>query len=88
MSRRTARENLFKTVYESCVNHSRSETTLSLILASASEEDAEYIRTTYDGIEDRYDYLLKLIEEDSKSFSAERIYKVDLAIILIAAYEI
>ncbi len=88
MSRRTARENLFKAVYESCVNHERGDFTLSLISASSSNEEAEYIKKVYNGIEEKYDSLLQLITEDSKSFSADRIYKVDLAIILIASYEI
>lgn len=88
MSRRTARENLFKVIYESCVNHDRNEFTLSLITSSSSEEDISYIKTVYNGIEEKYDYLSGLISEYSKSFAIERIYKVDLAIILIAAYEI
>ena len=88
MSRKTSRENLFKVVYESCVNHERGDLTLSYILSSAEEEDKEYILSVYNGIEEKYDYLTELIAGYSKAFSFERIFKVDLAIILIAAYEI
>lgn len=88
MSRRTARENLFKAVYESCVNHERGDFTLSLILSASSDDDAKYIQTVYNGIDTNYQYLTGLISDFSETFAFDRIFKVDLAIILIAGYEI
>ncbi|MDE6189523.1 MAG: transcription antitermination factor NusB, partial [Clostridia bacterium] len=46
-----------------------------------------YINDTINGVKEHYDELLSLIAENSKNFKLDRIYKSDLAALLLACYE-
>lgn len=88
MSRKTAREKVFKLVYERCVNDAPNDFSLQLALEETDEADAIYIRKIYEGVNEKYDFLKECIERYAKGFSFARIYKIDCALLMIAAYEI
>ena len=88
MSRKSARETLFKLTYEFCIKGARNEYSLSVLTDGADKEDFSYINECYDGIITNYDFLIDKIGNFSQDFAFDRIYKVDLALLLVAAYEI
>jgi len=51
------------------------------------EKDVEYIDCVVNGVKEHYDDLIDLIASNSKNFKLERIYKPDLAALLLACYE-
>lgn len=88
MSRKIAREKAFKLVFEFCVNGNPNELTYEALCGSDSLEDADFTHTLLNGVLANYDVIKSCIGKYSRDFAFERIYKIDLAILLVAAYEI
>ena len=88
MGRKAAREALFKLVYEYTVRREEDDFTRALLSSPFSEEDADYISKAYKGILSVADELIGTISGYSHGFAADRIYKIDLAILMVAIYEI
>ena len=88
MSRAAARESLFKLVYEYAVRGERDDFTLSLLSNGMSEDDSAYLVSSYDGVLAHKDEIMNVIAAHSRYFALDRIYKVDLAILAVAVYEI
>lgn len=88
MSRYIARDIAFKLVFEYSFNKEQDNELLDC-LCEESKVDAEkgYILEVYNGVINHYDELIACIGELSHGFSIDRIFKVDLAIMLVAIYE-
>lgn len=52
------------------------------------ENDIEYIKSTYTGVIEHTDEIKNLISENLVNYTAERLFKVDLAILIYSVYEI
>lgn len=87
MSRSNAREAVFKLVFEYVFNLEENNELLLETIESFNNEES-YIREVYHGIISNYDELCSIISKSSVGFSFDRIFKVDLAILLVAMYEI
>lgn len=61
---------------------------LDTMTSNLSNDDKEYIVSTYEGIVKEYDGMVDAITGYSIGFERNRIYKIDMAIMLIATYEI
>ncbi len=88
MSRHTARENLFKLIYEWCVTGEKNALTFNLVFSAEEDAQKPYMSDIYNGLDSKFDFLKNLVADFAKDFSADRIYKVDMAILLLASYEI
>ena len=90
MSRIKAREACFKLIFEFEFLKQKNEITLEEFLSSKeiSEDDTDYIKSLYQGIIDNEDYLNKTISSHLKGYTLERVFKIDLAILKLAIYEI
>ena len=88
MSRSETRENLFKLIYERCINGEKNILTYSLVENATEEEQRDYLGSVYNGVDEKTDILKEIIGRYAKDFATERIYKVDLSILLLASYEI
>ncbi|MDD4839809.1 MAG: transcription antitermination factor NusB [Clostridia bacterium] len=90
MSRRTARETVFKLVFEYTFYGVKNDDTLDLFLLDSSldEDDQNYIKSSYTGITEHYDELCAIIEKHSNGFALSRIYRPDLAVLLLGSYEL
>lgn len=90
--RKVAREIVFKMVFGYLFTKDKEETLRDeLIKEKAFEltkEDKEYIEHTYSGIAENIKELNKEIEENTTGYTVKRIYKTDMAILLLALYEI
>ena len=86
MTRREAREELFKLVYEKNI---RSETVEELYEAESSERDIDdkYIKKAFSGIFENVEEIDSLISENARGWKINRLSKVTLAIIRISVYE-
>lgn len=90
MSRKNARENAFKCIYEYEFN---KEKDIEKLLESFYEEnncsdlEKEYIEEVTKGLVENIDDVDKVILKNLKNWSFERIAKIDLAILRLAIYE-
>ncbi len=90
MSRKNARENAFKCIYEYEFN---KEKEIGKILELCYEEnncrdlEKEYIEEVTKGVVENIDDVDKVILKNLKNWSFERIAKIDLAILRLAIYE-
>ncbi len=88
MGRSAARDSLFKLIYEYTIRGEEDGFTLSLFTNGLNDDDAEYLTSSYKGIISESEALKKKIAEYSQGFAVDRIYKIDLAILMVAFYEI
>ena len=89
MSRKAAREKEYQLVFEYLFLDFPNELTLQSLLQEPGLDDGdkEYICNTYTGIIENYEDLIHYIEKYSVKFSTEINVKSDVAIMLIAIYE-
>ncbi len=91
MSRKKARDNAFKCIYE--LEFGRDED-LNKILENCYEEndnkpdEMEYIEMALKGVKENLAEIDSIILSKLKNWSIERIAKIDLAILRLAIYEI
>ncbi|MCI8911512.1 MAG: transcription antitermination factor NusB [Clostridia bacterium] len=89
MSRRNARLNAYQLIFGYLFSKEIDETALNTMVSAddIQQADEDYIREVVSGVRDNYDDLMSLIADNSKNFKIERIYKPDLAALLLACYE-
>ena len=89
MSRKVARNELFKLVFEVCFqDHSEVLFDEFLDNENISEENKTFVKEICSGVMENKQALLDDISKYIKGYTIERLFKVDLAILLIAFYEI
>lgn len=88
MSRRDARDIGFKLIFSYTFDKEENNDVLEEYLATVDADDGAYIREVYKGVVSHYDEILDEIGKYAEGFETERIYKVDLAILILAVYEI
>ena len=89
--RKTAREIALKLIYEYAMTGGKNELTYKNLISSSSDltgGDIPYLDKVYNGVIDNYAALTDIIIQNTEGYRSERIYKVDLAILLLAVYEI
>lgn len=88
-SRKKARDSVYKLIYEFLFSgRNPNSRTLSIITSvDIAEEDKDYINAVYFGVIENYDELVEIIAGYSNGFNLDRIYKLDLAALLLATYE-
>ena len=91
MSRKNARETLYRLIFEYLFSKERNEQTEGILLCDASltADDKDYIRRCYVGISDHYEELCSRIVKYCIGYSSvDRLVKGDLTALLIASYEL
>ncbi|MDD3831947.1 MAG: transcription antitermination factor NusB [Clostridia bacterium] len=88
--RRQAREIAFALVFEYMFTQIKNTELDTEIFGTVelTDEDLIFIKTLYDGVIDNYDYYKSKVAQYSRGFKLERIFKIDLAIIMLAMYEL
>ena len=87
MSRAVSREEAFKLIFEYCMNGEANELTLNEVL-SVPQVEEDYVKKVYYGVIEHIEELKQEIANVTKTFSLDRIFKVDLALLLLSLYEI
>lgn len=91
MGRKKARDNAFKCVYQLSFGQ---DIELDKILENCyienenDEEEKEYIETVLTGINSNLEKIDNIILSNLKNWTIDRIFKIDLAILRLAIYEI
>lgn len=88
MSRKDARETAFKLVFQYSFTLDENEEVLQEYLTGLSGDDASYISEVYHGVVAHYDELIGEVAGVTENFETKRLFKVDMALILLALYEI
>lgn len=87
MSRRTAREKLVQLIYERAVTGETNPFTYEELTRGEDEAQQSYLSGGYQCVDENYDFLISVIDRYTEDFSIERVYKVDLALMLVSAAE-
>lgn len=89
MSRRLAREDCFKLIFEYEFLKEKNEISLFQCLEdeNLNDEDKEFIKTEYDGLLQKNEEIEAIITKYLKDYTLQRLFKVDIAILKIAIYE-
>lgn len=90
MSKIQARDCLFKLVYEYVFLKDTSTPSLNNYLNQENLDDADkkFITDSYFGIAKNYDEILSTIEHYLEKYTINKVYKIDLSILIMAIYEI
>jgi N utilization substance protein B len=86
--RRNAREVAFKLVFEYTFNNEENRDMMEEHIEGLLPDDVSYISEVYFGVISHYDELVEHIKNNTQNFAFDRIFKVDLALLLLALYEI
>lgn len=92
MSRRTAREHVFKMIFQTeFFEKDGISEPIGIYMESiedANEDDMKFIESEVNGIIEKKDEVDKIIGANTEGWEINRIAKVDLAILRLAVYEI
>lgn len=98
MSRKSAREQAFKLIYCRCLGSECTQTELiqgedidkgdPFYIGDLDEDDKDYIARVYGKAIVHFDFLKSVVERFAIGFTFERIFKIDCALIVLAACEI
>ncbi|MCL1963988.1 MAG: transcription antitermination factor NusB, partial [Firmicutes bacterium] len=89
MARGEARVAAMQLIYEKMLGGAGGQETLSGLLGfSASEDDEKYMESVLAGVKEKEEALDAAIAGHLKNWSLQRLARVDLAILRLAAYEI
>lgn len=89
MSRKTARENTFKLIFEYLFDRNPNPRTYSVLsCGDMTDNDVMYMEKVYYGVIENYDELISVIAKYSEGFEVDRIFKPDLSALLLAIYEL
>ena len=87
MGRVETREMLFKLVFEYALIKEKNETIMDDVLEQ-DKLDKDYLVKAYDTIVNEFDALTEEIAQNTKGYNKDRIFKIDLALLVVALYEI
>lgn len=88
MSRRDARDIAFKLIFAYTFDNEKNVEALEEYTAEVDADDRAYVSEVYNGVILHYDELMEDVKNNAEKFDISRIYKIDLAVILLALYEI
>mgnify|MGYP002767486659 FL=1 len=86
--RKTARENAFKLIFEKLINDESDELGYAALTEVLDENDKDFLDALVGGVEKEKDFLRSVVSRFLRGFNIDRIYKIDLAILYVACYEI
>lgn len=88
MSRKKSREYVFRLVFEKFFHEPEIELEFTDEDFVFNDEDKGFANSLIGGINEHYDELIDIIKMNTVGYEIERIYKVDLAILVLAIFEI
>lgn len=88
MSRRDARDIAFKLIFAYTFDNEKNNDVLEEYLTELDGDDKAYVNEVYNGVIAHFDELMKDVAENAEKFDVNRVFKTDLAIVMLALYEI
>lgn len=90
MSRILAREAIFKLTFELCFHKPEDSCYYEEFLKenNLDDENLTFVRSFYEGIVEHFEELKEVVAKNIKGYTLDRLFKVDLAILIMATYEL
>lgn len=88
MSRKKSREYAFRLVFEKFFHEPDTDLEFADEEFVISDEDRGFVNELIGGVNEHYDEILSIISENTIGYTLDRIYKIDLAILVLAVYEL
>ncbi len=88
MSRKKSREYAFRLVFEKFFHEPDSELAFMDEDFEVLEEDRPFVNSLIGGVNTHYEEIIEIVKSNTVGYELERIYKVDLAILVLAIYEL
>ena len=90
MSRILAREAIFKLTFELCFHKPEESCYYEEFLKenNLDDENLTFVRSFYEGIVEHFEELKEVVAKNIKGYTLDRLFKVDLAILIMATYEL
>ena len=88
MSRKKSREYAFRLVFEKFFHEPDIDLEFEDEDFVLIDEDKSFANELIGGVNSHYDEILELIKNNTEGYELDRIYKVDLAILVLAIYEL
>lgn len=90
MSRILARETIFKLTFELCFHKPEDGCLYEDVLADnkLDDDNLSFVREFYEGIVEHFAEIKNIISKNIKGYTIDRLFKVDLAILIMATYEL
>lgn len=86
--RKKSRDSVYKLIYEFLFSGVKNTKTLAIMTTGdLPMSELDYITTVYEGVINKIDELKEIVAEYARGFDVERVYKLDLAALLLAIYE-
>ncbi len=86
--RKKARDGVYKLIYEFLFSGEANERTFAIMTAAdMPAEELDYMKRAYYGVIEHIDELKAVVAQYAVGFDIERIYKPDLAALVLAIYE-
>ena len=88
MSRKKSREFAFRLVFEKFFHEPDIDISESDEHFVLDDEDKNFVNELFDGINNHYDEIINIIKDNIEGYELDRVFKVDLAILVLAIYEL
>lgn len=88
MSRKKSREYVFRLVFEKFFHEPDIELEFTDEDFVFTDEDKNFANLLIGGVNEHYDELMTIVKDHTDGYELERIYKVDLAILVLAIFEL
>lgn len=90
MGRILARDAIFKLTFELCFHKPEDSCYYEELLKENNfdSENLEFIKEFYEGIVEHFDELNEIVGNNIVGYTLDRLFKVDLAILIVATYEL
>lgn len=87
-TRRASRECAMKYFFERLVNESYNDLTYEVLQGMLLDDGLDYFERLVSDVNEKFDFLKQTVANYTLKYDANRIYKIDLSILMIATNEI
>lgn len=88
MSRKKSREFAFRLVFEKFFHEPELDIFESAEEFVLNDDDRSFVNELFDGVNAHYDEIMNIISNNIEGYQIDRLYKVDLAILVLAIFEL
>lgn len=89
MSRKSSRDIAFKLIYQYLFNKNIDfYDIIQNFEVDTQSDDYDFIKSLYFGVIDNFDNLMQTVSNNLVDYKIDRVYKLDLAILLLACFEL
>lgn len=88
MSRKKSREYVFRLLFEKFFHESDEYFDILSEDIVLDDTDKGFANILIGGINEKYEDIIKIIKDNLVGYEIERVYKVDLSILILAVYEL